>query len=273
MANEEEREFFYRASAVAFGTQITSPEPGAAENQAAASLPTTGGLGRAQVGSYSHPSGLASFAGASSEVRGTLHPDGKTHDTLAKVIVDDLNIMNVVRAVKVVVQLETIQPPDSYEIDARLDVKFENLRILGDLVEPVPHPELLDKTTFSALEDAYEKADSPFVDRHGKPFRLPRRAAIRQHTSAITGGNGATFPCFEDRILVTSLFQEFAVPTTPPLRSVGGCVHVPGFGRICLGQLIITCSSRRFEAIVCKLGSPQQGRLVFGSVEGNGSRG
>jgi hypothetical protein len=67
--------------------------------------------------------------------------------------------------------------------------------------------------------------------------------------------------------LLCSAFEEDADPTT----SRGQVVEIPGFGRITLGQLLITPDSVRLVAIRADLGCPVSGGVTISCAGGGGT--
>ncbi len=272
----ENQRFFYRASAFALGGEISRPFRDVLEVQAATSLPTIGGYGSAHAGKFRYRE-LVSFENAYSQVMGSSH--GLTRDSLATATVEGLNIMDIVTADKVVARLTSTYafPSESAKSGGARDHPsllpvgsyFVNLRIAGVPVNPLPHDVLLRKGKFADLEQEYETTNSPFVDPNGKTFCFPKKLASPQVQCGAEGG--AAHPRFEDCYVLTSIFKDPVVKDPSLETEPGGCVEVEGFGRICLGEFLITSNSRRLTMIVCHFGSVPAGRLAAGGVEGNGS--
>jgi hypothetical protein len=267
-----ERRFIYHSGALAFGGQVSRPFNEVLEAQAASLLPPTGGHGRARVDNYNWRD-LVSFRAAYSTVSGSASADGKVYNTLATVTVEGLNVMDVVTADKVVARLTSEHPRDSDELPILpVGSYFENLRIAGIPVDVRPHPALLRSATAADLQKACGGKPSPFVDPDGNAFSFESPLGARK----LAGGKGgAAAPSFDDRLMLTSLFEDPA-RAVAGLEGAGvsarpGCqIVVPDFGSVFLGEYLITRYSRRLTMIRLELGSPIEGTVVVSNLQGNG---
>jgi hypothetical protein len=266
MADPEEQRFLFHGSTVALGGRITRPFSENLEVQAATSLPSIGGYASARAGRFRYRE-LVSFEGASSLVTGSSREG--VHETLITSTVEGLNIMDVITADRVVGRLTSVATEDGAISLSPIGSAFVNLRIAGVPVSPEPHQVLLHSGKFSELEQQYQATESPFVDRHGKAFLFSEQR--RRESSLAEARPGARLRRFEDCHLVTSIFQNLAVDGAPFEVTPGGALVIPGFGRVLLGQYVITRDSRRLTMLLCQLGSPVAGTLSIVEPGGNGS--
>jgi hypothetical protein len=144
---------------------------------------------------------------------------------------------------------------------------FVNLRIAGIPVNPRPHGTLVRTGKLSALEEQFHQTDSPFTDPHGKRFRFPERTAAAPHAQS----EEARGHRFEDCHILTSIFHDLDVNDAAFEVRPGGAIHIPDFGRIVLGEYLITRDSRRLTMVVCHLGCAVEGTVAAAGLEGNGS--
>ncbi len=148
--------FIYNAHAVAFAGEITHPQHEILEIQAATALPVTGGCGSSLVEEYNYKN-LISFKSALSQVSGSEHHD--KFNSVTKVAIEDLNVMDIVTADKVVGVLVSEQSVKSGKEIAiwPMGCFFENLRIAGETVEFEMRKNLQRCTAFSRILEQCKK--------------------------------------------------------------------------------------------------------------------
>lgn len=254
-ATQTERRYLYHAHALAIGGALTRPVERPINVAAASSLPADGGYQSSRVGKYRLEE-LISFEAAYTEVSGTQDPKDGSYTTLAVAVVEELNVLDVVTADRVVAQLATKHPATPGELRVvPLGSRFENLRIAGELVDvDLDVPLFTELDTYSALEARFA-GDSEFRaqarDRFGwaydensnEPPRLPESEGVIGCT-LMPGGDG---------------------------RRRGHRFTVPQFGTVTLAELFVSRRSRRLTMLRLELGSPVEGRAAVGDVMGNGS--
>jgi len=255
--------FLYRGSAVGFGGQMTRPVVDAPPAQAATTLPTVGGYASALVQDYVYRYGgaeLVSFRAASSQVVGNADPDGRVHSTLVSCRVEGLRVLgDLITADAVVGQLTSHHPMDrSGSLPMLPECSgFWNLRIQGRPLDPKMHPLLL------------EKATKPEVDKVCRELRFDGQTA--------RAGDPTVFSIFDER----SLPRERKVPFRGGLSigpwdlkeakiESGWRIDIPGFGKVYLGEYLVFEDHRVLMMMRLELGSPAEGLLALGVVEGNG---
>ena len=285
MQKRSEERFFHQASAFGLGGYVSVPGNFSEilEVKAAISLPPSGGRGkvRAENHDYNRSPVAISFDFAESEVAGYPRPDGKTHQSVATVTVNGLNIMNRVTAEKVVCRLvstEYSDPAARKQADEGTELLpdgmglvaagsyIKGLRIDGFLVKPIHNELLLGEETFSSLR---EKCKDEFVDPEGKAFALPDLGPIkRAHTKK---EKRTILRRFDDCYVLTSIYKKLIVEEGSYLKPEGTTVLVPDFGRVRLGEFLISRDARLLTMIVCQLGCPVNGELAAAGVRNNGS--
>jgi hypothetical protein len=138
--------YFYHASAFGVAGDISRPVTQNIPTQAATVLPTSGGHGSHSVPKY-ELSRFLSMSAAYVDVGGSFDEIHQSHTTYACSVVEDLNIMDVVKADRIVSRLTVYcqheDGPDGSAQSGTCSVPtfsitgshFENLRIAGQLVD------------------------------------------------------------------------------------------------------------------------------------------
>jgi len=242
----DESGFVFHASTFALGGEITRPFNDVLDVQAAATLPSAGGYGSSRAEKFRYRE-MISFDRAYSQVVGSSR--GGVHETLVTSVIEGLNILDMVTADRVVGRLVSehgrggkhdpvsLLPLGSY---------FVNLRIAGVPVHPRPHEMIMQKSL-------------PPVFDLDTDLRADAKLEVK------TGGRARRV---NDFYMTTSIFQ----PVDGPFKTdASGIIDIDGFGRIILGQYIVTRDSRRLSMIICHLGSPVGGTVVVIEPGGNGS--
>src|SRR5271154_5026011 len=127
------RTFHYNACAHAFSGQFTRPIQHDIEVQAPVALPTIGGHGSSRIENF-RVKEFVSFKAAYSHVSGSQQKDGDKvfYTTLATATVEDLNILDVITADRVVSRVSSFSVDGEYESHFSFSgSRFDNLRIAG----------------------------------------------------------------------------------------------------------------------------------------------
>lgn len=145
MALNDKRTHTYHAEAAALHGRIERPLDQAVPPQSYLKLKDQGGYLSLDSDSY-RLEGLVSFSRAYGQVSGTeeVRKAGHGWVTLATSVIEDLNILEVITADRVVAQVSTEHPEEGYVPRITfLGSRFENLRIAGQLVEVPVDPYVL----------------------------------------------------------------------------------------------------------------------------------
>jgi hypothetical protein len=263
--------FMYHGSAVACGGRITDPTMEVLDAQAAAVVPIAGGRSSVRVDDYRFRD-LISFRTAVSTVSGTesVRSGKRVFSTLATVSIEDLDIgSGVVTSDRVVARLVSEQTEGVDELPIQpVGSYFVNLRVAGVPLTPPAHSALFQGETLEGIGAACrgpQAAAGPPVEAGGKPLDLD--GVMTPRKPAVGGAPGS----YEERTVLTSLYQR---PASLPVgcSAIGGWgIAVPGFGAVYLAELLITRFSRRLTMVRLELGSPQRGALIIADIGGNGS--
>jgi hypothetical protein len=210
------------------------------EAQASASLATIGGHARAHVDHFFH-SDFVSFRTAHTHVSGRKIND-ETFKTHATTIIEDLNILDVVTADRIVCRLSSTHNPKNPEGHIIADgSEFHNLRIAGFEVKVVLRPSLLVQCpTFRDLCNHVEK-----------------------------GGEDGRIFGKNERVVVCSLVDriETKLPAVDPRKHI---FDVANFGRIALAEVFGEPGTRTLTMLKLHLGSPHIADIAVAETRTNG---
>jgi hypothetical protein len=257
---------------------------------------------------------IVSYGAAHTQVSG--HDSNKhlgASVTLATSVVEDLNVLNVVTADRVVAQISTTHFPNVYSPKVSfLGTHFENLRIARHKAEPflnlaVAGEKLdgkalwLDKGTslMKAIEGQYERlkrwlgglggadpsASASLANKYHKgdpnydQLRLAAAAARDEDLKTGKGeSKGITCSLVENveiKDISVKAADGKAIQIPPPARSCGHVIHIPDFGTIFLAELTVNHNSFDLTMIRLELGCIADGSASIAScnVNGGGSGG
>ncbi len=232
MAEEIEREHFYHAEATALAGELRLPLVEEIKPQLYAKLSERGGYLSQRARDY-RLEGVISFRSAYTQVAGNLDPKpGHGWSTLATAAIEDLNVLDVVTADRVVAQLSTEHPLVGYVPKVTfLGTRFENLRIAGHPVNLELDPHLL---------GAKPENDAPYGSH---PGFLERISSQFERIGAISGLPGEVFERYNRVPSIPSAPESIECSLVNqaegsfPGRCFGHVIDVPDFGRIYLATL------------------------------------
>src|SRR5581483_9216640 len=234
--------YFYSASAMALGGRITRPFDANIDTQASSVLPIVGGMGTARVQDFRFRE-IVSFQNAYSVVTGSQSKDDGSFATLAMVTIEDLNILHMLTAKKIVSRLAANAPSDPKQQATIISVgsQLTGLNVAGcDL----------------AVEFDVEPFCSPDMNK-AKAYE----AARKRPGARVSNGT-----------VVTSLVSKItATGSCSGVRIAGNQIDVPHFGRIYVGQFLLTPYSWRLVMLRVELGCSAEGVIASGCTQGNGT--
>jgi hypothetical protein len=270
MNASQTKAFYYHADASALGGVLDYPVRETVSVAGSVSLAPAGGSNSLQLGAFQSQSGL-SLRSAQVSASGTEH-DGSGWRTVVTAIIEGLNIFEVVTADRLVAQLSVLHPKDDSATLVSLNgTKFENLRLNGELIQPVIDRRLL---TGKPAEDGTRAAPLG-----GIPFTDMLWVAEEQHFALKRSGVEKLGPRFaysnpaEDLLrkgsALCSLVQTVEVQA--PARSYCHIINVPDFGNIFLGELLVNRFSAQLTMVRAEMGSMTGGGVSGGTVFSNGT--
>jgi hypothetical protein len=265
--------YLYHSQAAAIGGEIRRPIAQVINVPCASSLSTCGGYQSSKMGRYEIDN-ILSFDAASTQVSGSFDAGENAWNSLTTCVVENFRMLNVVSARRIVAQFAVRQFADKPEPEiVPTGTQFDGLRINGALIDVELDLDLFSKcATYSSLKQCYEKdsAKKAQLDKicyWGKnaanaPEFLKERVGWIKDPKVLPESNG---------MVVGSLLKTEA--QAPGATSTGYVVTIPGFGRVYIGEMIITPKSRRLSMLRFEMRCPTEGDVITGGpVEGNGSR-
>ncbi len=246
------RTFHYHACAHAFSANITRPFHHQIDIQAQSALPVIGGHGHSRVDDFEFRN-FISFKKGYSHVSGGRAEDG-SNNTLATSALEHLNMFDIVTVDRVVSRLYSSHPDGAKEGNITwIGSKFENFCIAGYPVKIELDVKLFEKLpTFQAAKNAFADEKSEF-------------RAIAQNplcSEEVPGPMDGVFLCS----IVKKITTEY-----PGVEIKGHSLHVAGFGKVYLGELLIKHGEKTLTMLRFELGSTTGGSGTGGGSKANGS--
>ena len=235
--------FYFHASGHALSGEFRRPTPRVIEAQAATSLPTMGGHARSRVENFSVDH-LASFKAADTHVSGSHQEDG-TLTTHVTTTIDQLNILDVITADRIVLRLtaEHKQRKQGKPVGhiIALGSHFDRLHIAGYEVKvTLRHELLIENDTYDKLRNKIaEDKDSGKIARVG------------------------------DESVLCSLVEKIETKL-PGVDEKTHLISVPHFGRVSLAEILVRPGSISATMIRLDLGSPDDATAVVAEAIVNG---
>jgi hypothetical protein len=246
--------FYYQASASPLGGQLEQPFLRPLPSPASAALSAAGGFASAQSEAFNHEN-IVSFTAAYTRISGHEAPDGSEFSTLVTTVVEDLNILEIVTAKRVVAQLSVAFPSDGGPRRiATAGSHFEALRVGGYDAAPEPNARLL---------------RSPVTLKEIRGIGEAQSKALTERSKWLTARYGWTKPAQKGDAALTMCSLLNAVGPKIPGSSYGHVIAIPDFGRIFLGELLISHGSVQLSMVRAELGCNVQGTITV-STDGTG---
>jgi hypothetical protein len=222
----------YDAKAYVFSAALEQPIHRIVDRKALVELPKNGDY-KYKEAEPERLDGIVSYQGGYAQVAGhrSCHSCGVT--TLATSVIEDLNLLDVVTADRVVAQITTEHPDDGRVPSVSfLGTRFENLRIAGQKIEIEPHFDILgpkpdddqsyfnDGGVFSRIAHQYANIK--------RTLGLPQWASDQFRWDPAEAQRQNEMKCS----LVNSV-------SGAPGKSFGHVIDIPHFGKIFLGELTV----------------------------------
>jgi hypothetical protein len=255
----ENTDFYsFRADANVLGGFLEWPIPKSIPTLAPVSLPAVGGSTTASSEGFTLDS-LVSCGKASSHVDGRVLEDG-TITIESTAVVEDLNILDVVRAERIVARLSIwIKKGEGLKVST-VGSTFEGFRVGDCRRNPWLNEELqcFERSPDGAARADAERIGALQVRRINQTFADRPNAKWADNRSKWLNGVGkhgagcSVVDGFEDQ------------------RDYGHILDIPGFGRIFLGELFISPGSAQLVSIRAELGCPVKGKITVNCSGGGG---
>jgi hypothetical protein len=262
-----EERYVFRGNAVGVSGRIVWPEDYVIWVQGASSLPVTGGYARSQVGRSEFAQYL-SFEAAATQASGDYSEPEKAYKTLVSASAKGVTVARSLTIDVVEATLTSITAKkDAQPSIVPTGTRIEGVRLDGYAVSVKLDIDLFTKlSTKDKLSEAYSSDDDFFVRYghrfFGEPGTAPRKRGL------LRAKGGRKIPEARGYILC-SLAEEIRCEH-PRVKIEGHTIALPGYGKIHLGELLITEASRRLTMVRVKLGSPQRGDMAVAEIESNG---
>jgi len=246
--------YLYHAEALGLGGQITRPFKKLLESQAATSLPTSGGYGRSRIENFDFEQ-IVSFDAAYTEVTGSYDEVQGAYTTQVSTTVENLNIMNMVTADKVVGRITSTHVISKNKDEASIipvGCFFENLRIAGNQAYPVfDFDPFTQQPTFGEFKNAFEKQKNASLRRSMLWSQLKPGCPPPLNNMHSWFESQTSMPS----VAVCSLVKDLGFKQTAGIEVFGPIVVVPNFGIIYVCEFIIVHRQRRLNMLRVSLGA------------------
>ena len=269
MDASKNRVFYYHADASPIGGHFTKPDEKIVHSHGSASLAQAGGHIASRVSSFRLDK-LLSFDEAYSEIHGVVTKSG-SWTTLVTSVVEGLNVLDMVKADRVIATLAVEHPSNGGHPKASVvDSKFENLIIDGVKVNPVLGKHVIPPYKKGKFPSGPITEDAKFVARavsqsqkltnaKGAPDWLRARHRWVQSKGARK----------QKGYVQCSLVDK--LQGAKPGSFFGHVVQVPDFGNIFLGELLTSHHAFRLTMIRLEMGCANHGTTSVATADSNGS--
>jgi hypothetical protein len=266
--NAPKRTHTFNAEANSLGGSIVQPVKQDIPSQANVSLPTVGGIAFDVKGTFHHQK-IVSTGATYSHVVGSVSLKSGGWATLATSVVEDLNILEIVTADRVISRVSLEHPAEGYTPKVTLvGSNYINLRIAGFPVEAV--------LNFSLLQppDRYPETtwlENPsFLDAVRQQYRSrakdsPATKQIEERYGWVETKEGIDQRGYIECSLVDKIVGVF------PGTTSGNMVDIPEVGKFFFGELIVDQNSFKLTMVRAELGCPVHGALSAALAAGGGS--
>lgn len=273
--------YYFQAEANTFGGFLQTPEPKTIPAQASVSLPPVGGYAAAQTGAFNLDQ-IVSVKSTYARVAGRKVDDNGGVSTLVTSVIEGLNILEVVTAERIVAQL-TVEAPalevkDGRRVMPRRRIslagsRFEGLRIGGIDAAPTFNQTLLRLRCKEKLDDAPLPPNTWYTCQQvgiEQAKRLVRGSDDTRYDGMAWLRNRYDWMESPDQgLTLCSLVDE--IDSCVPGTCLGHVVDIPDFGRIFLGELLVSPLSVQLTMIRAELGCTVNGGLGGAHVNSNGT--
>jgi hypothetical protein len=262
-----------QGDANALGGYLEAPIGKVIPTLAPVSLPPVGGFAFARTERFTLDE-IVSCSSAYTRVTGEeCRADGGSAILVTSVI-EDLNILEVVRADRIVTQLSITVPEGPGSIGISIaGTAFEGLRLAGQKCDLIlkdalhgPRDPKAGSLTCEVVREVGRVQGETLLNDFKDGSEDAHQWVIRQHrrmTSAPPASGGG--------YALASVVDS--VPVSGGCRSHGHIVDIPGFGQFLFGELAVSRDSARLYAISANLGCcPYRGRISVCHAAGGGGQ-
>jgi hypothetical protein len=270
MDASEERVYHYHADANALGGVLTHPYKTVISTAANSSLSNAGGYNSSPSVPY-HLDHVLHCDKAYTHTTGGDEDD--YWGTLTTAVVENVNLLEVVTADKIVAQISTKHPKAGKVASVSfVGSQFVNLRVNGQLVEPA-----LDLQPFPLPQNGKSPKLLQVSSYHHKDVRKLAADQSRKVT-----GNSRSPDWVKRRYgwlesakevddrghLLCSLVKE--IRSGDAGNTFGHVIHVPGFGNVFLGEITVYQGAYHLTMVRAEMGCASSGTVSMASTRTNG---
>jgi hypothetical protein len=271
-----DKRYVFRGNASGVGARIVRPI-NLVTTAAASSLSVIGGVSESYVDSASIAggglvgkltslfrsnvsySGVLSFKSARTKANGAFSEKDKGFNTAVNSTVLGLNVENRLTAGTLESNILSRHPDNGQEPPIVPSGRIPDLQVDGYPIVVTIDDLFSQYPTKESLSKAYA-TDNAFYERYGKRFQKSNKDKTDSANRQLPEISG---------FVVSTIVSK--VETKHPKIVVDGHILIlEGFGRIYLGEILISSAYRRLTLLRCKLGSPVEGDLACAEVESNG---
>jgi hypothetical protein len=272
MDASKKRMFHYHADASPLGGHITHPFEKIVHTQASTSLAQAGGHAESRIESYQLDNAVTVSSGpAYSHATGVVNKTTGAWTTLVTSVVENLNVLEVVTADRIVSKLHVEYPlKGDHPRISIIGSKFVNLQVNGEVIKPILDIDLLKSESKGEFPDKHLTEEKVFNSKVSSQYK---KIAETKGTPEWLEGRHASMKSPEGRkkkgYVLCSLVEELQGAKSG--TSFGHVLHVPGFGNIFFAELVIAPSSYRLTMMRIEMGCLAEGNISAGSVFTNGA--
>ncbi len=266
------RTFHYHADASPLGGHITHPLETVLQTQASTSLAQAGGHAESRIDSYRLDNSVTVTSGpAYSHATGVKNKTTNAWTTLVTCVVENLNVLEVVTADRIVSKLHVEYPQQGdHPRISIIGSKFVNLRVNGESINPILDIDLLKSESKGEFPDKHVMEEKVFNNKVSSHYK---KITETKGAPEWLAGRHASMKSPESRkkkgFVLCSLVEELR--GAKPGTAFGHVLHVPGFGNIFFGELIVAPNSYRLTMMRIEMGCLAEGNVSVASSFTNGA--
>jgi hypothetical protein len=257
--------FYFQADANSLGGFLEQPFQRLVPQQASVSLPAAGGFATTRSEGFNLEQ-IVSCTSSHTRVSGRETTDGRAFTTLVTAVIEGLNILEIVTAERIVAQI-SVECPTDYG-PRRISLAgshFEGLRVGGHNVSPTVNPSFLNSQRAGTVRSPMTWTDFQSIGERQSRTLID---AIKQHTQSAAWEwaqeryewMGSSQKRKDGELVQCSLVD--AVASAIPGNSLGHIIEIADFGRIILGELLVSADSVQLFMIRAELGCHVHGKVV-----------
>jgi hypothetical protein len=222
----------YDADAYVFSAELVEPIRRKINDEAFVELPRSGGY-KFDTAEPRRVDGIVSHGGGYAQVAGHRGCQDRDTTTLATAALEDLNLLDVLTADRVVAQITTEHPDDGCVPSVSfLGTRFENLRIGGQKIELEPHLEILGPKPDG--DESYFNDGGVFSRIAHQYANIKRMAGLPKWASDQFNWDPAAAQSQNE--ISCSLVNGVS---GSPGKTFGHVIELPHFGKIFLAELTV----------------------------------